>query len=62
MTDRLSTETVLELAYWNIRQVMENASGCLGSQNELWGFLNELYEDIQRMEAILDISNPMVSK
>jgi hypothetical protein len=62
MTDRLSTQTVLELAYWNIRQVMENANDCLGSHNELWGFLNELYEDIERMEAILDIRNPMVKQ
>jgi hypothetical protein len=48
-----------ELAYWNLRKVLEVAKDSLESPHVLWGYLNECFEDIDRMEKTLDIANRM---
>ena len=55
----LNLNEVAELAYWNIRAVMEQAADCIPSPNEIWGYLNELADDIVRLETLLQIPNKM---
>jgi hypothetical protein len=57
MSDKQNLETV----YWNLRAVLEVAQDTLQSPHELWGYLNECFEDIDRIEQSLGIANKMKS-
>jgi hypothetical protein len=59
MSQALKAEDIVSLAYWNIRATLETAKSSLESPHPLWGFLNELREDIDRMEKLLDVPNRM---
>ena len=52
-------QQVAESVYWNLRAVMENAKDCIESPNPIWGYMNELYENIAQLEKVLSIANPM---
>jgi len=52
-------QKVCELVYWNLHAVMENAQDCIPSPNPIWGYMNELYEDVVRLEDALNIPNRM---
>ena len=59
MEKQIAAEQIVELAYWNIRRTLETARQELTSPHPLWGFLNELFEDVDRMEKFLNIPNRM---
>lgn len=59
MTEIDDLRAEYELAYWNIRKVLEIARDDLESPHLLWGALNECFEDVDRMEKTLDIANGM---
>lgn len=53
-------KSIVELAYWNVRAVLEcAANGGLESPHPLWGYLDELRDDVARMENLLNIANRM---
>lgn len=59
MEKEVTAEQIVELAYWNIRHTLEVARDELVSPHRLWGLLNELFEDVDRMEKFLNIANRM---
>ncbi len=59
MKKEITAEQIVDLAYWNIRRSLETARNSLVSPHPLWSDLNELFEDIDRMEQFLNIANRM---
>jgi hypothetical protein len=57
-TDNETRQTI-ETVYWNLRATMEHSTDCIPSPNPIWGYMNELYDDVNRLEELLDIPNRM---